>query len=122
MRRSCLGSRAHGAPGGGPALLGGADQEAINQSLAETPLGAGGPGPRACARNGVQCPARNGARARSSKARAVESAAGPRQPTLVASAAEAASSDDDGAGLDAMLTAIQAEAKEPLPGHGAKTP
>ena len=53
---------------------------------------------------------------------AVASAAGPRQPTLVASAAEAASSDDDGAGLDAMLTAIQAEAKEPLPGHGAKTP
>ena len=53
---------------------------------------------------------------------AVASAAGPKQPTLVASAAEAANSGDDGAGLDAMLTAIQAEALEPLPGHGMKTP
>jgi hypothetical protein len=53
---------------------------------------------------------------------AVASASTARRPTLVASAAEAADAGDDGAGLDAMLTAIQAEAREPLPGHGTKTP
>ena len=53
---------------------------------------------------------------------AIASIAGARHPTLVASAAEAPNSAEDSAGLDAMLTAIQAAAPQPLPGHGAKTP